>query len=66
MNVLGLNFRHSGWQVCWHEGSIADLADSLRRFTPRGSTVTVISREEPEVSVLPRLHLVNNPASTVL
>lgn len=41
-------------QVCWHEGSIGDLADSLRRFAPRGSTVTVISREEPEVMFPPR------------
>ena len=37
-------------QVCWHEGSIADLVNSIRRFTPRGSTVTVISKEEPEVT----------------
>lgn len=38
-------------QVCWHEGSVGDLADSLRRFAPRGSTVTIISKEEPEVNL---------------
>lgn len=35
--------------VLWTEGSIEDLTDSLTRFTPRGSEVTVISKEEPEV-----------------
>jgi hypothetical protein len=45
--------------VCWHEGSIADLVNSIRRFTPRGSTVTVISKEEPEVSVVAVSHSFN-------
>mmetsp|Transcript_19941 Transcript_19941/g.60258 ORF Transcript_19941/g.60258 Transcript_19941/m.60258 type:complete len:961 (+) Transcript_19941:333-3215(+) len=34
--------------VVWHEGNIADLASSLQRFMPRGTTVTVVSKEEPE------------------
>ena len=37
--------------MLWHEGNIADLADSLVRFAPRGSTVTVVAQEEPEVGI---------------
>ena len=35
--------------VLWHSGSIADLARNLQRFMPRGTTVTVVAKEEPQV-----------------
>ena len=38
--------------VAWFEGSMADLALSLAAFAPRGSSVTVISKEKPEVGSL--------------
>ena len=42
------------------QGNIADLAESLVRTAPRGSTVTVVAEERPEVmsrhSNLDRVH----------
>ncbi len=35
--------------VLWHSGSIADLARNMQRFMPRGTTVTVVAKEEPQV-----------------
>lgn len=37
--------------VAWFEGSIAPLIKSLQHFAPRGSTVTVVAKTQPEVSV---------------
>lgn len=35
--------------VLWYQENIADLLNSLGAFAPRGSSVTVISPEKPEV-----------------
>lgn len=32
------------------EDNVGDLANSLQMFAPKGSTVTVVSKEKPEVS----------------
>ena len=37
--------------VAWFEGSIAPLIKSLQHFAPRRSTVTVVAKTQPEVSV---------------
>lgn len=36
--------------VAWYEPRIGDLVESLSRFAPPGSSVTVIAKEKPEVS----------------
>lgn len=33
------------------EDNVGDLANSLQMFAPKGSTVTVISKEKPAVSI---------------
>ncbi len=38
------------------EDNVGDLANSLQMFAPKGSTVTVISKEKPEVSQLLLMH----------
>ena len=38
------------------EDNVGDLANSLQMFAPRGSTVTVISKEKPEVTQLLLMH----------
>ena len=40
------------------EDNVGDLANSLQMFAPRGSTVTVISKEKPEVTQLLLMHTV--------
>ncbi len=38
------------------EDDVGDLANSLQMFAPKGSTVTVISKEKPEVTELLMMH----------
>ncbi len=40
------------------EDNVGDLANSLQMFAPKGSTVTVISKEKPEVTQLLLMHTV--------
>ena len=44
--------------VAWWDEDIADLARSLSIFAPKGSSVTVISAEKPEVPARPQAYSV--------
>ena len=43
--------------VVLREEGVADLASSLQTFAPHGSTITVISKQKPEVTAAPLLLL---------